>query len=853
MSGIQNLGHAPIQNVGRNNLDAGPLGQVGNLRFKAEPGATPRTSGPGVGQRILNFLSKTAFYLTASPAQRAQQFVLDQARDNSRRIGNLLGHLTAQPDDTKAQGKIAEGLARLGDLSHGDLSNLSGGKESLKTYLQELGLMDLSALRSGSLSNPEARQAILDQVDPPRLRAQAENVLKQIDTALSQQIAQDAIQAPLSDITELLSRTPVDGVALDGHLHTLSTGLAMIGNQHLDIYLDNLPDAQLHTLSQVLNSGKLDTAKQALSQIRNLHSEPPKTLEEAPDMRHDTLDPDQIQTGRITQGRTMLDRLSESLDQEIQTRVDALAPTLTHKLDVALHTENRSEIAKALSSLQAQVQSLENTFGQIPSGTKDALGVIMAETMQALRDPDANPDGPLNRDSLKLLDDHSLGHIRHSQTTLQPFGLELVRDDASLEGLDRVTALSAKMIEGTNQLLQTLAQAPVDTPVLMRQLRDLSDIERQRTQQLTRLGHYGDTASPDDRKAMMMQATQAAIKQLTDSEDEEVIQNALQNLGLINTLEASFRDVASSMGNIVSLHDYAGSGVETLERVSTSQHLLDSIGSSMHERLATLTQNDNPVVPAITLPSTFKQSLIEQYEISYDPATFKSSMTMTDAMRAKLTPHLEEPVNVKDHATHTTRLPVHGTDTEFSVSHSFFKDGIERTSISLSVRGTGTDGGNVRSTWPSRIPDDLSRDSQMGEALDSLVRIAGPAAEPLTRIMNQQLGAGILKGLVDLGQDSPFKLEDGSVVMPVGSGRFHFDVEKTPDGSFRLGATMTIPIKDAVGIDANGLARPVPMDKDQSWAQIHINLTVSSDGKTTQVTEPPQFRHHFVLIPPQDD
>lgn len=854
MPGIQNLGHAPVQNVGRQNLETGPLGQIGNLRFKAEPGATPRTSGPGIGHRILNFISRTAFYVTAGPQQRAQQFVLDQARDNSRRVGNLLGNLTSAPGDHKAQDRIATGLARLADLSRGDLSSLPGGKESLKAYLQELGLMDLSALRSGVLGNPQARQAVLEKIDPPRLMDHAEKVLQQIDTALSQQVAQEAIHEPLSSITSLLSQHPVDGVALDSHIGTLSTNLSMLGGDHLGIYMDNLSDAQLKVLSQALESAKLDTAKQALEQIRDLHTPSAKTLEEAPDMRHDTLDPGLIQTGRIEQGHTMLDRLSQALDREIQLRVDHLAPPLTHTLDTALHTGDRSAISQALFGLQSQIGSLENTFGRIPSDTRNALGASVTDAMNALRDPETNPTGPLNRDSLALRDDHSLGQIRRCRTTLQPFGLELVRDDARLEGLDRVKDLSEKVTENISGLLKALAQQPVDTPALMRQLRDLSETELQRTQQLAVLGHYGDMASVDDRMAMVRQPFQTAVERLAESGQDEILQRSLENLGLVKALEDTFRGVAFAMGDTVSLHEYSKGGIETLKRVSTTQHLLDGISTAMHGLLAARTDNPEPEVPEIPLPGTFNQSLIEQYGVSYDPIAFTSTMTMTDNSLAKLTPHLEEAIKIKDHASRHIPLPVNGIVKEFSVSESFYTDGVHRPSISLSVRGSDTGGGHVRSTWPSSVPDDAgTRAPIMGEALDSLVRIAGPAAEPLTRIMNQQLGAGILKGLMDLGQDSPFKLEDGSVIMPVGSGRFHFDVEKMPDGSFRLGAVMTIPIQNALKTDPGGLGLPVPMDKDQSWAQVHVMLTVSPDGNTIQVAEPPQFRHHFALMPTPDE
>ena len=56
-----------------------------------------------------------------------------------------------------------------------------------------------------------------------------------------------------------------------------------------------------------------------------------------------------------------------------------------------------------------------------------------------------------------------------------------------------------------------------------------------------------------------------------------------------------------------------------------------------------------------------------------------------------------------------------------------------------------------------------------------------------------------------------------------------------------------IPIKDGVGLDQKGNAIPVSMDPAHSWAQVQVTLNVSPDGQQFRMTEPPQFRHHFVL------
>ncbi|MFC4297797.1 hypothetical protein ACFO0J_07055 [Castellaniella hirudinis] len=849
MPGIQNLGQPGIQNLQRQHLNAGPLGQVGNLRFKAESGATPRASAPNVFQRFGQFMSKLAFYVGASPTQRAQQFVLDQARDNSRRVGNLLGNLTASPNDPKARSKIAEGLARLGDLSGGDLSNLPGGKESLKTYLSELGFKDLGALRSGVLGNPEARQAVIDQVDPPRLRAQAGQLLDQIAAALDQALAGQAVQEPLEQVRTLLAGKPVDGQALDTQLTRLSENLAMLGGDKLDTYLQTLSDADLKALQAVLNPDKLGAAKASLTQIRNPDVQP-LSLEEAPDLRHETYDPQLIQSGRIQQGETLLDRISGALDKEIQGRIDQALPDLLSGLETAVQSGDRAAIAKALFSLNQQVDHLNLTYGALPVDTARAVREQVVLAMDALRDPETNPDGPLTRDSLKRLDDDTLGLLRRSGGALSAFGLKLNREDARAEGLSRVEALSRQVVEGMSDILTTLSSETPDMPALMRQLRDLSELELQRGQQLARLGHYGDMASVDDRKDMVVQAFQQALDSLGDERDE-VSARARQHLGLLIGMEDQFHGASSGLSQIMDGGDFARGGTEALKRLGTTQHMLGGIITALHGTITDEAESEKRI-PSIDPPGSFLTSLVEQYGVRFDPETYESTLVLTDGAGAKLAPHLEEPIDPTLHPTRKVTLPVRGTDTEFSVGSSFFKDGIERTSLSLSVRGVDVEGGMVRSTWPRSVPEGR-RDEIMGEALDALVKIAGPAAEPLTRLMNQQLGAGILKGLQDMGVDSPFKLEDGSVVMPVGAGRFHFDIEKTEDGGFRVGATMTIPIQDAVGLDKDGVGFPVAMDPAASWAQVRVTLDVSSDGLQFRMSEPPQFQHHFVLTEPRHD
>ncbi|CDM23313.1 hypothetical protein BN940_04196 [Castellaniella defragrans 65Phen] len=845
MNGVRNPVQSPLQNLQRRHLDAGPLGQVGNLRFKAGPGATPRASGPNALQRFGRFLSKVAFYVGAGPAQRAQRHVLDQARDNSRRIGNLLGSLTGAPGDPKSCSRIAEGLARLGDLSGGDLSRLPGGKESLETYLGELGVMDLNALRSGVLGDPEARQAVLDRVDPPRLRAQAALLLDQIAVALEQAVAGQAVQEPLAQIRTLLAGRPVDGQALEGRLARLSENLAMLGGDKLGIHLQALSDQELGVLQSVLHTDRLAGARQALAQIREPDDESPR-IEDAPGRQHETPDPQRVRPGRDSPGETMLDRLSQALDAEIQARVDRALPDPTRELETALAGGETAAIARALSNLSRHVGELGRTYGALPARTARIVREQVTRAMEALRDPDTNPEGPLTRDSLARLDDHALGRLRRSGA-LAEFGLRLDLDGARSESLSRVEALDQRVAEGMSGLLRALSVDQPDMPALMRQLRDLTELELQRNQQLDRMGHFGDQAGVEDQHALVRQAVRQAFGTLDESGGGPTGERTRQFLGLLLGLEKQFRGAASGLAVLMRGGDSVQGGQETLKRIGTTQHILGGLIDVLHERIAGQLDPGEKIPPEVP-PGPFHTSLVEQYGVRYDPDTGVSTLTLNDAMRARMASSLEAPIDPGIHPTRTVTLPVRGVDTEFSIGSSFLVDGIERSSLSLSVRGAGIDGSPVRSTWPDGVSgEDLG--PAMGEALDALFRVAGPGAEPLTRLMNQQLGGCILEGLQAMGQDSPFRLDDGSVILPVGAGSLHFDVEKNEDGSFRVGGTMSIPIKNAVGSDGHGHDFPVAMKPSVSWAQVQVTLTVSPDGLQVRMSEPPQFRHHFVLAP----
>lgn len=274
--------------VERKDLGACPLGTIGNLHFRAEQGGTPRASRIGVmltdAWHTLLKLSHDLMYCFTfeRPEGQEEHAEFMAARRSSRRIGNLLGCLTAPANDVHADFRTAQALAQLAQISRGDLADLQGGRESLGCYLNELSDADLIALRNGVLGCPAARAAVLEEVARTSYWAQnrAPEVLDQIARSLSRQFAKKVVQEPFTRIGELLSASPVDGAKLQETLIRLARGLdqfkasrelTVVGSDDdpLDVYLRLLTREQRQALMTEESIARLRDAHKALAADRD--------------------------------------------------------------------------------------------------------------------------------------------------------------------------------------------------------------------------------------------------------------------------------------------------------------------------------------------------------------------------------------------------------------------------------------------------------------------------------------------------------------------------------------------------------------------------------------------------------
>ncbi|WP_394065667.1 hypothetical protein [Alcaligenes sp. WGS1538] len=287
----------------QNQVAPGPLGTVGNLRFGAKDGGTVRADRIGLVQHARDFLDKLTFRFSAPEEARMARAYQNEININSRRIGNLLGSLTARFTEAGVLDRIAGELGQIGRLSQGDLFSMPGGQQSLLVYLAGMTSADLAALRDGVLGCPGACDEVLARVEP-KLQQHAAAVLEQMENALRVRLADAAVTESLSELVRLLSAGAVDGQALRDQLVKWHTGLAMLdfsgvagrlpAMSMLDDYFRYLWKYDLQVWLMELRFERLAAAHSALSQ----------------------LDDD----SRKHQALVMLDRLKAALGQEMYVR-----------------------------------------------------------------------------------------------------------------------------------------------------------------------------------------------------------------------------------------------------------------------------------------------------------------------------------------------------------------------------------------------------------------------------------------------------------------------------------------------------------------------------------------------------
>lgn len=192
-------GHAPAVRK-QDDAKHGPLGTIGNLRFAAREGGSPRLKPNAfnrIGQRASNLLG----YLKIDSNARATHAARVKREAGLAALGDALGCMTAH-------GKInctraASALVRLGDLCNGRLANFPGGKDALLDHMKRLNYYDVNAIQTGGMRNAGARDAILELV-PPAKREAICSMLAELNRQVDARQIGVILEGPVEDMVPCL-------------------------------------------------------------------------------------------------------------------------------------------------------------------------------------------------------------------------------------------------------------------------------------------------------------------------------------------------------------------------------------------------------------------------------------------------------------------------------------------------------------------------------------------------------------------------------------------------------------------------------------------------------------------------
>ncbi|MGE8547073.1 MAG: hypothetical protein ACN6OC_06485 [Alcaligenes sp.] len=172
---------------------------------------------------------------------------------------------------------------------------------------------------------------------------------------------------------------------------------------------------------------------------------------------------------------------------------------------------------------------------------------------------------------------------------------------------------------------------------------------------------------------------------------------------------------------------------------------------------------------------------------------------------------------------------------------------LENTNFSFSLLGAGSAGQAVCFMWPAHMWEE-EHIQVVAEGLDALDQVARPALESFTRLLDiEEIGEAVLMGLEKMGVDSPFKLDDGTVVSPGGEGSLNLDPVQDMNGDFRIWTAITFAdLNEVRGVRPDGREVVVSMNPDTvSWAEVQCIVHMSPDARLIKIEGLPQFRHRF--------
>lgn len=360
----------------------GPLEAVGKLRYMPQQRGTAPV---GRARAFLHGSFPENLRLSVggdSAKARARLERCMEVRENSRRIGSLLGSLSAPANDARALSRIAKELGLISELTREVTFFFYGWERALYACLKAMTHPELIALCEGIFNHPQACDAVLEQISPAELRSSAAGVLNKIRAALYEQLAHVIVSEPLGKIIDALNDTPVDAEELEAQLLKLHADMAA---PHISRLMDRFPaDSMLEIYFRSLKRNKLAARMVDLQRQKLLAAD--KALCELSDGPEQRLARTVLERVHIAFGCELYEKWVGPRVEYLQDYVDGLkaAPDLSRAQAAARSfidlwrefnafewapEEVQLEMGQLLSDIDVIVEDARNRELQMPAGS----------------------------------------------------------------------------------------------------------------------------------------------------------------------------------------------------------------------------------------------------------------------------------------------------------------------------------------------------------------------------------------------------------------------------------------------------------------------------------------------------
>jgi hypothetical protein len=512
----------------------------------------------------------------------------------------------------------------------------------------------------------------------------------------------------------------------------------------------------------------------------------------------------------------------------------------------------------ALAGASDKLRIFSESMGQpVAADTQAALRADVGRAVDLFRAPD-NPTGPLSASSLGALSTREFGNLRQARGELGNYGLSF--DSVAVKGQHeaRTRESTARAERAGTQLLHSLAD-PQTTPAEV--VRLVREFATETSGTLSKLKDLGEVVGIEDIAAFTASVSGRALAAFKAQAGDDasaqiaaILSGYEAHIGPLSDglplVRTAITDLLSDAGDSGDVGDPDSDAMtQTVGLIAAAGFLLPALRKELEAANPQGVGEPRESADTPTFSAAMQAAVAGEFGVRVDAdisvATPVLSPEQREAISASLTaaPRGKGPVEMT--------VPVGGVPTTFQVDKQFFDDASDRTGISFSVAGRGTDGQPVRAQGlRAGMPGGEARAAAMGESLAALQQVAGPAMVPLTRYMTQQLTGGFQASLGAMQGDSPLRLPSGLAFVAGGAGGAHFDVERLPDG--RLSATVTMAfseINGGMGVTASGEASLAVLDPAKSHFEAQFSVFVSDDGTRFEMREPLHLRYGFAQVP----